>query len=856
MEQAQAQASVHQGTKRRASKACLSCRARKVRCDVIDRLPCTNCRLDRVECKVVESLRRHKLRPTKTSRRQRTTPDTLVEPNRTHHYSNFDSVNGLSRGLTAAHATTNVPDHSKQHSSTSIDQYVLNGRNEESANFAVAPPRHSRDRTFLAASESPVANQSSVGSHEFDPSSGPRGGENDIHNGLSLSQPSHTSPDPRLSSGGGSEDTLPKYIRTTSARLDAVDIERLQAKGAFIIPATSLRNELLRCYVEYVHPYMPVLELEDFLDTIEKGEATKTVSLLLFQSVMFAATPYIASKTLAAHGYNDRRKARRSFYLRAKFLCDMDYELDRLTLIQSTLLMTYWNETPDDPKDVWYWLGVAISLSKRIGLNCEPPPYPPRNQLERRLWKRLWWSCYIRDRLVSLAFRRPPRIRHDEFDQPVLRLSDLETRPLSDRVSEMLGSQCPILKNEAARMLLARLYIGMAELCVCLTPILEMQYRKSNHITITQTTKLDAASEDIISNASDLLQCDQSLKRWYQTHASSLHCFNGLPTDHAPDNSDQALEVHKAVLKGLYLTSINILHRPQILSSAANLGLDPEIRDLSRRKTHEAANELTILYTNLYAHGLVRFLPNTAITCLLHAAIIHVLDQAVGDKDIQQSARRKFGLCTQTLDQLGETYSSAAFAFSFLTAAANKVSSRPEPTEARIRLSESMLGVKSQNGKDLSHFGCQFNVPPPAFPLPTGGSTAISAADSELSRAPSRMDLRGAAQGHEDTTSTICNEGAWRQHQVSVGAGDNIAIGDTDDNQNNINPSICAVRGDGRTGDGIQQDFDCFLDMEGSADFFNLSDELGVSFETQWGNGLTLWDPASLETRNFSQTTH
>ena len=45
--------------KRRASKACCCCRARKVRCDVVENgSPCTNCRLDQVECIVTESKRR------------------------------------------------------------------------------------------------------------------------------------------------------------------------------------------------------------------------------------------------------------------------------------------------------------------------------------------------------------------------------------------------------------------------------------------------------------------------------------------------------------------------------------------------------------------------------------------------------------------------------------------------------------------------------------------------------------------------------------------------------------------------------------------------------------------------------
>jgi hypothetical protein len=50
--------------KRRASKACQCCRARKVRCNVTEHgAPCTNCRLDEVDCIVSESRRKKLVHP-------------------------------------------------------------------------------------------------------------------------------------------------------------------------------------------------------------------------------------------------------------------------------------------------------------------------------------------------------------------------------------------------------------------------------------------------------------------------------------------------------------------------------------------------------------------------------------------------------------------------------------------------------------------------------------------------------------------------------------------------------------------------------------------------------------------------
>ena len=112
--------------------------------------------------------------------------------------------------------------------------------------------------------------------------------------------------------------SLPSYVRALPPRITADDIEYLQRKGALTVPDTRLRNELLRSYVQYVHPYMPLLDLKDFLDPIEKNDGSSPVSLLLFQAVMFAASAYIDMRFLHAQGFDNRKAARKLFFQRAR----------------------------------------------------------------------------------------------------------------------------------------------------------------------------------------------------------------------------------------------------------------------------------------------------------------------------------------------------------------------------------------------------------------------------------------------------------------------------------------------------------------------------------------------------------
>lgn len=105
--------------------------------------------------------------------------------------------------------------------------------------------------------------------------------------------------------------TLPNYIKALPARLGQDDLKYLQNKGALAIPDSSLRNELLKNYVEFVHPYMPLLDIHEFLQAVDRNDGSATISLLLFQSVMFAGIATIEVSFLRAAGYSSRREARR-----------------------------------------------------------------------------------------------------------------------------------------------------------------------------------------------------------------------------------------------------------------------------------------------------------------------------------------------------------------------------------------------------------------------------------------------------------------------------------------------------------------------------------------------------------------
>lgn len=112
---------------------------------------------------------------------------------------------------------------------------------------------------------------------------------------------------------------LPDYLKPLPQRMTSVDIDYLFAKGALSLPDVPIRNALLRAYIEYVHPYMPLVEMFEVVQIIDEGTGEHgRISLLLFQAIMFAGTAFVDMEYLRNAGYSNRKAARKAFFQKAR----------------------------------------------------------------------------------------------------------------------------------------------------------------------------------------------------------------------------------------------------------------------------------------------------------------------------------------------------------------------------------------------------------------------------------------------------------------------------------------------------------------------------------------------------------
>ena len=626
---------------------------------------------------------------------------------------------------------------------------------------------------------------------------------------------------------------LPAFIRPLPAKIGAEDVAYLHAKGALTLPSIPLQNALLRCYVEYVHPYMPLIDLTDFLTSINSRDGLcGQISLFLYHAVMFSASAFVDSRYLKDAGYPSRKAARKAFFYKSRLLYDFDYESDRLVLVQALLLMTYWYETPDDQKDTWHWMGVAISVAHTIGLHRNPAntTMPPR---KKNLWKRIWWSCFMRDRLVALGMRRPTRIKDEDFDVPMLEESDFDIEPLSEEI-QVIGEDCRFVRDMAMQQELALMCIEKAKLCLCISNMLKAQYSvlirdKAKENTTNSSMMLFPNKQ--LNNMDNVKNCDMELVAW----ATALPaCCQYRPlTCLDLQNGRSTVAVQRNLLHMVYYTTVSALHRPQFLPASPLHApqTSAQVQELSRMRVRDAATQITRMVSEMHTLRLERFLPTTGVTVVLPAMIIHLLEMKSSLPQARDNALHGFRQCMTVMERLRDSYAAADYAVHFLDAALRKASidlqlgqqqQQQQQQSAPQGFSPAMGGNHKMAAPPVPSFnaGVENMATPPPEPLPydTNATAALAAQQETVAAAQSTLASRLFPQSmqHQHTT----------QHFVppadimsSVGMAGGPSPPHTE--KELMTPSASGASSDGRdytmggAGGGAPLDMDIEMDFDG-----------------------------------------
>jgi hypothetical protein len=155
-------------------------------------------------------------------------------------------------------------------------------------------------------------------------------------------------------------------------------------------------------------------------------------------------------------------------------LYDSDYEDDKLYVVQSVTLLGFWYSDPEDRHGPSHWMGIAIGLCQVMGLYRTPRSsgsLSPYANLRTRLFRRIWWSCFMRDRWLCLALGRPMRINLEDCQVQMPEPEDI-TMELGELAPDVAAKYLPAAMQEQAEV-----WVRLIHLSVTLGKILRQHTR-------------------------------------------------------------------------------------------------------------------------------------------------------------------------------------------------------------------------------------------------------------------------------------------------------------------------------------------------------------------------------------------
>lgn len=139
----------------------------------------------------------------------------------------------------------------------------------------------------------------------------------------------------------------------------------LREKGLLFLPSSSVVDQLLDVYFRWFHPAFPLIDRASLVADIKDHRQ----SLLILTSILMIAVTFCDTPLLRLTGFEDRLAARKKFFLQSRALYDADFEHDKIKIIGGVFLMSFWWDRPDEVKDSWHWIGIAIGMAQSMGMH-------------------------------------------------------------------------------------------------------------------------------------------------------------------------------------------------------------------------------------------------------------------------------------------------------------------------------------------------------------------------------------------------------------------------------------------------------------------------------------------------------
>ncbi|KAG0365251.1 fungal-specific transcription factor domain-containing protein [Gamsiella multidivaricata] len=402
------------------------------------------------------------------------------------------------------------------------------------------------------------------------------------------------------------------------------------------LPPRDLAEHLIKCYWTYVHPHIPIVHKSTFMKQYQNPDPGKRPPIVLLTAMFSIASRFSDHPEIIGHGH-DPEGFGDEYFDRAKRLVDLEYELPRQSSIQALLLMTAYRFTSAKSGGrVWVMLGMATRMAQDMGMHRNSARWhlPP---LETEIRKRLWWALYQMDRWVSASMGRPMSIDDNDCDvdfPSALEEDWAELEGGSPATTTLDNGERP--KEETSFSL--DYFVEMIKLSQILGQVLKRIYG---------ATTRNHGPLQISSTAAEL---DTTLTNWL------LALPSDLKYDHRTmANSGAKINRWVASIHSAYYTVLILLHRPYMTpTSLTQTKLSESLPSLNIAVS--AANSITYLLGKLDEDDNLRYTWHVTTYEVFTSSMIHLTNSASVNIRLQTQARNNLIKNISYMKKLGRRW--------------------------------------------------------------------------------------------------------------------------------------------------------------------------------------------------------
>ncbi|KAF9997580.1 hypothetical protein BGZ79_008736 [Entomortierella chlamydospora] len=383
------------------------------------------------------------------------------------------------------------------------------------------------------------------------------------------------------------------------------------------LPSPETMTRLLNLYFAYVHPFAPVFVWSKFLKRLQTRDYSPSF-LFLLNSIFALASKFSDDISFRTDPTKPETMGLQ-FMEKAKAILDTIYDAPDMYCVGGLVLLSYQQMGTGGGYRAWMFIGLSIRMAQHLGLNRDTMKLNPHMPtLDREERNRIWWTCFVADRLVSASFGRPQGINEHDVDATYPEGIDEENIQteyrLENAVSTLTGPSPHSEKN----------FVFMASLTRVLGRVMVSLY--------SPLSKASSKSSLSMTNPAPLEQLDKELTDWLLT----------LPPHLQFRSVQQEPGTFVCTLHMTFYATLILLHRPyshQSVNNSHDWSISLSICTSAANNTIEMASNLMRSVDDLRDVPRLKGLLHSAVFIFFTAGLVHITNCTSVDPVLAASAK-------------------------------------------------------------------------------------------------------------------------------------------------------------------------------------------------------------------------